>query len=162
MSHVITESITTIAIIIAASMIAITMMQTLYGIEISSKAIFDLTKESMLIKFKIIFAAKTSSNEIKIWIKNVGIKEVDLNFIEKFTIFLGRREEVKFIPFKSYSSSHWNYSIVNDLDSDGIFDIGETLEIIVKFDNIIEPGDWYIRIATPLTEILEYEFSIGD
>lgn len=162
MSYVITESIMTITVIVAASIIAVTMMQSLYGIEITSRALLDLTKESMLVKLKIIFAAKTSPNEIKIWIKNVGVKEVDLSFIERFTIFLGRRGEIKLIPFRGDSSSYWDYSIVKDLDSDGMLDVGETLEITVKFNNIIKSGDWYIRIVSPLTEILEYEFSIGD
>lgn len=159
MSNVIAESILTVAIIIAASMVAITMIQSLYGMEISSKAFLDKLKESILVKLKIIFAANASPSELKIWIKNVGRKEVHRDFIEKLAIFSGKRGDIKYIPFGGPSKPFWNYSIVNDVD--GMFNPYETLEITIFFDNYLEPGDWYIRITTPLGDVLEYEFSIG-
>ncbi|MDH5807081.1 MAG: hypothetical protein QXW62_00685 [Candidatus Methanomethylicaceae archaeon] len=157
MSNVITESIMTIAIIIAASMVATTMIQSLYDMEIGNKVLLNNIKESILTKLKIIFVTNISSNELRIWIKNIGKKEIDYKFIEKFSIFLGKRGDIKYIPFGDSSKPFWNYSLINN----SILNPYETMEITVFLDSYIEPGDWYVRIITPLSEILEYEFSIG-
>lgn len=157
MSNIVAESIITIAIIIAASMVATTMVRSLYEVEVNSKVLLDTIRESISIKLKIIFATNASSDELKIWIKNIGKKEIDCKFIEKFTVFLGNRGNIKYIPLGGSYKPFWNYSIIND----NILNPYETLEITVFLDTSIEPGDWYVRITTPLGELLEYEFSIG-
>ncbi|MEM2002241.1 MAG: hypothetical protein QXT77_06335 [Candidatus Methanomethylicaceae archaeon] len=161
MSGAITESILTISAILVAATIAATMMNSIYNIDQVNYALLDTTKQSIATSLRVIFATNASESTIKLWVKNVGLKEVDPSVIERSTLFIGPRGNVRHIPFNSSEAPRWDYTIVNDLDSDTYIDPGETIEITVDWGEVIQNGDWYIQLTTYYGVSTTYEFSVG-
>ncbi|MBS7620234.1 hypothetical protein KEJ21_06295 [Candidatus Bathyarchaeota archaeon] len=161
MSGAITESILTIAVILVAAITATTMMKSIYDLGQTNYALLDATKQSISTHLSIIFATNASESTIKFWVKNIGLKEVDSSAIEKLSLFIGPRGNVRYVPFNSSRLPSWNFNIVNDLDSDLCLDPGETLEIVVDWQDIVSDGDWYLRLTTPYGGSTDYAFSIG-
>ncbi|MCX8182684.1 MAG: flagellin [Candidatus Methanomethyliaceae archaeon] len=161
MSGAITESILTISVILVAATTAAAMMHSIYDLDKINYALLDTTKQSISTSFKVIFATNSSENTIKLWVKNVGLKEVDSSAMGKLTLFVGPRGNVRHIPFNNSGAPYWIYTIVNDLDSDSYIDPGETVEIIVDWGMVISYGDWYLRLTTPYGVSTDYTFSVG-
>lgn len=161
MSSAITESIITIAVILAAATTAAVMMQSIYNLDEINTALLDTAKQSISTSFKIVFATNSSATEIKIWLKNVGAREVERSTLEKFSMFLGPRGDVRYIPYNQSNLPSWTYSITNDVDSDSCLDPGETLEVTVTWGEVVSTGDWFVRITSPTGGSIDYTFSIG-
>ncbi|MGC8936336.1 MAG: hypothetical protein ACP5KV_03095 [Candidatus Methanomethylicaceae archaeon] len=161
MSSPISESIITIAVILAAATISTAMIQSLNQISSVGNSLLSSAEDSLAVKFKIVFAAKNSVDLIKIWIKNTGVNEVDSSVLSKFALFAGPKGNVSFIPFSASNPPSWNYSLINDLDSDLCIDPGETIEVEISFGSEVTPGDWYVRFITPFGTFAEYTFSVG-
>jgi hypothetical protein len=161
MSGAITESILTIAVILAAATTSVAMIQSIYNLDSTNLSLLDTARESALTQFKIVFASNSSSTSLKLWVKNVGLREVDSALLGRFALFLGPRGNVRFVPFNASQAPSWSYALVNDLDSDSWVDPGESFEISVSWSGELPGGDWYARLTTPAGAVSEYTFSLG-
>ncbi len=161
MSGAITESILTIAVILAAATTSVAMIQSIYNLDSTNLSLLDAARESASTQFKIIFAANSSGDSIKLWVKNVGLREVDSVLLGKFALFVGPRGNVTFVPFNASQPPSWSYALVNDLDSDSRIDPGESFEISVSWNGELQGGDWYAQLTTPAGTVSEYTFSLG-
>ncbi|MDD1776210.1 MAG: hypothetical protein LUP94_02525 [Candidatus Methanomethylicus sp.] len=159
-TNVITEAIITIAVVVVASTAAFIFMQgslRLNGAQLS--AINDAT-ETVSTSIKVIFATNSSQNIMKAWVKNTGQSQISPNALSDFNVFFGPRGNFSLMIFNQTLSPTWNYSLVNNGDSDLRFDPGETIEITLLLPYSISPGDYYLKIITSNGVNAEFYFAV--
>lgn len=78
-----------------------------------------------------------------IWIKNTGVNPIGDSLIPRFDIYLGKTGEIRRMTNSGTganpASGEWQYSLYDD-NSNGLWDRGETLEIVAKSGTVAE-GD---------------------
>lgn len=120
-----------------------------------------LTKMKQEIEYdcKIVFAySYKSSNIVKLWVKNTGVKQIPTQLITYSEIILISSDNIRYLLNGDYSPN-WNYNILNDLDGDNRWDPSETLEIRIKLNETIGEGDHSIKLILFNGRLCEYAFS---
>lgn len=120
-----------------------------------------LTKMKQEIEYdcKIVFAySYKSSNIVKLWVKNTGVKQIPSQLITYSEIILISSDNIMYLLSGDYSSN-WSYNILNDLDGDDRWDPSETLEIRLKLNETIGEGDHFIKLILFNGRLCEYAFS---
>jgi len=79
-----------------------------------------------------------------IWVKNTGVNPIGDSLIPRFDIYLGKTGEIRRMEYdkdagKSPTAGRWNFELYDD-NSNGLWDRGETLEIVANSGNVAE-GD---------------------
>ncbi len=78
-----------------------------------------------------------------IWIKNTGVNPIGDSLIPRFDIYLGKTGEIRRLTNSgtgaSPASGEWQYTFYDD-NNNGLWDRGETLEIVAKSGTVAE-GD---------------------
>ncbi len=78
-----------------------------------------------------------------IWIKNTGVNPIGDSLIPRFDIYLGKTGEIRRLTNSgtgaSPASGEWQYTFYDD-NNNGLWDRGETLEIVAYGGNVAE-GD---------------------
>lgn len=79
-----------------------------------------------------------------IWIKNTGVNPIGDSLIPRFDIYLGKTGEIRRMEYdatagKNPDAGRWNFELYDD-NSNGLWDRGETLEIVAKSGTVAE-GD---------------------
>ncbi len=161
-STVITESILTIAAIVSIAVVLAAFIPNLYYLESAHRGYVMRIKTELETEVKIIFASgSVDSDEVKIWVKNVGSASIPSELIgEASDLLFGPKGNFTRIPFNSASSPTWSYTIVNDLDGDGDWDPQETIEITLSFGQALSEGDYYVRFSVYTGSYDEYYFSL--
>lgn len=109
----------------------------------------------------IIFAEGVSgSKTATIWLKNTGISSLPSSLINQSELFFGPTGAFSRIQYNSTGGIGWHYTIVNDINHNGILDPGETLQITVTLQSSLSSGDYYVRFVTYLGTYSEYSFSM--
>lgn len=79
-----------------------------------------------------------------IWIKNTGVNPVGEGLIPRFDVFMGKTGEVRRLqytePDGDLSAGQWTYTLHDD-NNNGLWDRGETLEIIAHNQQVVGSGD---------------------
>jgi len=161
MSHTVTvEAILTIAVTLTAAAVASMFMSNilpLSNVYITSESSI---KEKAYTQVEIIFATNSSADTVKIWVKNIGLHEIHKDLISKSDVFFGPSGNFTRVSYMAATPPSWNYTIVNDFDSDENWDPCETLEIIVSWSSL-QRGDYWAKFVTYNGAYDEYSFSIG-
>jgi len=110
---------------------------------------------------EVFFAVNISSTNVKVWVKNIGGNEIRKALIEKLDVIFGPRGNFRRIPYNAAGPPTWTYQIVNDVDGDGNWDFGETIEITIVWDKTLEAGDYYVKVVTYNGISDHYWFSVG-
>jgi hypothetical protein len=78
-----------------------------------------------------------------IWVKNTGVNPIGDSLIPRFDIYLGKTGEIRRLTNSEKGdapgSGEWQYHLYDD-NSNGLWDRGETLEIVAHSGNVAE-GD---------------------
>jgi hypothetical protein len=79
-----------------------------------------------------------------IWVKNTGVNPIGDSLIPRFDIYLGKTGEIRRMEYdsaaeKSPMAGRWNFELYDD-NSNGLWDRGETLEIVANSGSVAE-GD---------------------
>lgn len=79
-----------------------------------------------------------------IWVKNTGVNPIGDSLIPRFDIYLGKTGEIRRMEYdsaaeKSPTAGRWNFELYDD-NSNGLWDRGETLEIVANSGSVAE-GD---------------------
>jgi flagellar protein FlaG len=160
-SSVITEGYFIIAALIIASVLS---ANVLYSTQQISQAYVERAKEiknKAMMEVVIIFATGSNNSDVVYaWVKNVGKARIPSNLIEKSDLFFGPLGNFERIPYNASSPPSWNYTIVNDLNSNNSLDPQETISITIQLSYNLTTGDYYLRFATYSGAYDEYEFSI--
>jgi len=150
------EGILIIASVVIATSIAGVVMSQVGVFESTFTATTESQKKIMLTKVKIVYATNTTSSNVNVWIKNIGINPiVDAN---KTDVYFGEINQVK-------NYAHDPDSIEDTWRWDGplpqpIWQISDTHSINIT-DADIQPGVTYaVTVITPNGVEDEYIFSI--
>lgn len=78
-----------------------------------------------------------------IWVKNTGVNPIGDSLISRFDIYLGKTGEIRRLTNSGEgdapASGEWQYHLYDD-NSNGLWDRGETLEIVANSGSVAE-GD---------------------
>ncbi len=162
MSHVIiSEVFVTVTAIIIVSVFAATFLGNLQQLRDAQILVTQSLQEKMSVDIKIIYAVGYENEDIvKVWVKNTGLESIPFNLIKSGDLFFGPSGESTYIPYNSSSLPTWNFTILNDVDSDDCWDRGETILITIHLDSPLSKGDYYVRYVAYTGEYDEYSFSI--
>ncbi|MHC1635620.1 MAG: hypothetical protein ACXQTS_03220 [Candidatus Methanospirareceae archaeon] len=143
--NVITLSIVTIACVICATMLITSFYPA--ANRASSSVVSSSAKLSERIKTSIDIIAEVNQSSYEyVWVKNIG--SVEIPNVESSDVFFGKVGDFQRIPYDESLSltPSWNYLIEND-DGDGEWDVGETINITIKYSSEIVSGDYYVKIV---------------
>lgn len=168
MQVTISAAILMIVTIIAASVFSAAALSQLYEFQNAIKDVSSRNEEVFSSSITIIGEAETSSpdNHIVIWVKNTGRTSFQLQGSppnatswDLFVIFPnGTYERFSYLSACSYDC--WNAQILNDRDTTGVWEQGETLEISV-YTSTTPAGSYEVRLALPNGVTCEDRFSLG-
>jgi len=159
-SHVvIAEAVVVIATIALASMLASAMTMKANDLNYMFRVYEINTKDKIYTCITIIFATNVTSDTVKVWIKNTGLKEVHGDLIPKSDLFFGSKGNFERIPYEGTTPPMWNYTIVND-DGDGNWDPCETLEVTITWDTTLNSGEYFVKFSLYNGVSDEYTFSV--
>ena len=161
---IVSESIITIAVVVAASIFATALATGFQTFTDAQKALLLEVKEELKVKVEIIFAdGNITENTIKVWIKNVGERSIAKTLIGKSAdLFIEKQGETALrIPYEAQGPPTWTYILLNDVNDDGRWSPGETIEVEISLPSgFLEEGDWLIRYVTYTGATTEYVLSL--
>jgi hypothetical protein len=151
--------IVTSLLIIAGVISAIGVFNALYPMIGQSSDTMKSMQARMDERFKtqiqIIHAAKTSSNEIDVWVKNIGATRV--LGVASTDVFFGPQGNFARVPYNTGTGTYWQYSIEGG-SSD--WNPSATIKIVIKGYTFLGPGTRYFcKIVLPNGVDSEYYFS---
>ncbi|MEM2188400.1 MAG: hypothetical protein QXG35_03595 [Nitrososphaerota archaeon] len=143
LSSILSESIIGIAAIIVAAALAGTFFSNMSQMTYVQKLQLKLIEEEAYHRCRIIHVAgEAGSSSLSIWVKNVGRAQINLELLDRSDLMvIGDNAH-----YLAYGGS-WSYSLLNDVDSDGRWDPGETIRIDVTMDEPMRRGDYEAIIA---------------
>ncbi len=155
-SLIISEGIILVASIIIAAGFSATVLNQMGVFKSTLIAAGAAEKEIALTRIKVIYATNSSSSDVKIWVKNIGLNPVA--GLDRVDVFFGRLNYLERIPYDEVAAPTWVYA--NGTGTQ--WQSKETIEIDVTSDNTLETGVTYVvRVATPNGISDDYIFSIS-
>lgn len=160
-SSITAEAYLTIAVIVAASALTVSLNVSLQKIGDAERERALVFKRDMEIRVSIIFASQYNSTSVKVWVKNVGRKTIEGSLIgTNDNLFFGKEGSFQHIPYNQTTTPTWVYTIVNDLDNDDNWDPSETIEITINYGTTLSAGDYFVRYAAYNGAYSDYSFSL--
>jgi flagellar protein FlaG len=160
-SSITAEAYLTIAVIVAASALTVSLNVSLQKIGDAERERALIFKRDMEIMVSIIFASQYNSTSVKVWIKNVGRETIEGSLIgTSDNLFFGKEGLFQHIPYNQTTTPTWIYVIVNDLDNDGNWDPSETIEITINYGSTLDSGDYFVRYSAYNGATSDYTFSL--
>ncbi len=154
--YIIVEAIFLISAIIAASAFSTTMYSMINDINQIQKENLQKVKNKITTSFKIIFAyGKAGNSSIVIWVKNLGGENLQNSLIRLFDIYVKTPSDIIRL-----SQGDWTYSIVNDVNVDGRWGFGETLEMVINLGSPLAKGDYTVKLVSYNGQVSSYSFSV--
>lgn len=142
-STVIVEGILIIAGIVAASVLAGTVITKAGLFSSTFTSTTEDQRDTLLTKIKVIYATNSSSTKVNSWVKNIGLEPV-IN-PSSIDVFFGKLGSVQRIPYNTGSTPTWNFTTpVSNWERH------ETIQIDVYDDSALEGGKSYsLQVTTP-------------
>ena len=155
-SSILSETIIGIAAIIVAAALAGAYVSNMdQMINLQKLQVKSLEGEAYY-RCKIIHvAAEAGSNNLRIWIKNVGCSSIPLNLLEKSDLILVGGGTHYLLP-----GSSWTYALLNDVDSDDRWDSGETVRIDAELSEPLSRGDYELIFTLYNGVECRFQFSV--
>ena len=162
MSHVVvSEAFLTVAAVIIISVFTAVVVGSVHQLRDVQALVTRSMSEEMMVGVKIVFAnAEEGSSTVKVWVKNVGLSEIPGGLIGRGDLFFGPAGAATRIPYNATAPPTWSFRIANDVDGDGRWDKGETIEVTIQLDYTITQGDYYVRYVAYTGCYSEYSFSV--
>lgn len=151
--------IVTSLLIVAGVISAIAVFNALYPIIGQSSDTMTSMQARMDERFKtqvqIIHAAKTASNEVDAWVKNIGATRVI--GIESADVFFGPQGNFARLPYNTGSGVYWQYSIEGSRTE---WNPSTTIKITIKGFTFLGSGTrYFVKVVLPNGVNSEYYFS---
>ena len=144
-ANAITTAIITVASVLAATMLASSVIPVLFQTSQSVVGTAEIQGNEMQTAIDII----ANSNDLTyhyIWIKNTGLTEIPI--VEESVIFFGPVGNFRILLYSQIATDGtWNYTIENDC-GDARWDPRETIKITVNPVDPISSGDFYFQIVS--------------
>ncbi|MBI5302722.1 MAG: hypothetical protein HY868_11335 [Chloroflexi bacterium] len=153
------KMIVTSLLIVAGVISAITVFNAIYPLIGQSNATMTSMQTRMDERFKtqiqIVHAAKTPSDEVHLWVKNIGTARVLA--IESSDVFFGPQSNFARIPYNTGSGTYWQYSIEGGgTDWNPV----TTVKFVIKGYTFLGPGTrYFVKVVLTNGVNSEYYFS---
>lgn len=161
MQSVISEAILTVAVVVLAGFLVTSFSTSIGDALYAFKLTYSSTADRVTTSVKVLLVVNSSASELKLWVKNTGLRAFPNSLIVKSDIFIGFPNGTVILTqygVESYLS--WSYFIVNDVDNDSYWDPGETLEVKVRCGSL-PTGNYWVQFVTHNGVSVTTDFSIG-
>ncbi len=153
------KMIVTALLIIAGVVSAISVFNALYPLIGQSNDTMRGMQARIDDRFKtqiqIIHAAKTPSDEVDVWVKNVGAARVSA--IESTDVFFGPQGNFARLPYNTGSGTYWQYSVEG---GGAAWDPSGTVKIVIKGYSFLGAGTrYFVKVVLSNGVNSEYYFS---
>lgn len=153
-SVIISEGILLIASVILAGAISAVALNQIGLFQSSFSMQSSIQRETALTKIKIIYASNSSSNNLLIWMKNIGGSP--LKALDSVDVFFGPIGSIHRVSHNVADTPKWTYA-----SSLSQLQVKETVQINLSTDAPLQKNVSYaIRITTPNGVSDEYIFSL--
>ena len=162
-STVISEAYLVIASVVALSLISGAILLNLQELKSAQVDSTRMLKHKIRVDIKIVFAtADQGSSTAYLWVKNVGAESIPSDLVPQGDLYFGPAGGARYVPYDATGATapSWTFTIVNDVDGDGRWDPGETIEVAVTWDSPLGAGDYYVRFSVFTGDYDEYYFSL--
>lgn len=137
---ILSETIIGIAAIIVAAALAGAYVSNMDQMTDLQKLQIKSLEGETYYRCKIIHVAgEAGSSGLSMWIKNVGYAPIPLALLNRSDLMIIGSN----VYYMIYGSS-WAYSLLNDVDSDGKWDPGETIRVDVQTEEPLSRGDYEV------------------
>jgi len=135
--------------VVAAAILIVAVLPVIWGMVGTFSSASAATDRSMRTDFKIVTtyakwlgAPGTTGVSFTIWMKNIGTARMGTSEISSADVYLGRSDNFVranlttpyyYTPVLRSTATKWNYSIIGDLNSNSIWETGETLQVDAFF-----------------------------
>lgn len=136
----------TIVMVVLATLFSGMMLSSIVALQELNHGILVKDGYNSKAEVKIVFSAKISSTEAKLWIKNVGEAGISSSTIAKSTLLFGPSGNFKVLTYGNESPPYWNFTIIDE-DEDGKWSPQETLEISIIWSEPLPTGDYYAKFV---------------
>lgn len=158
--YIVVEAIFVITLVIAASSFSSTITTLLQDIQESEKQRLNRVRETLLNDIEIIFAtASVENGSVTLWVKNVGDIKITRGNLYLANIFLIGSSGYVHISHGGGPPS-WRFNIVRDINGDGAWDRGETIQVTIELGSPLQAGEYMVRMVLGRTRA-EHIFSVG-
>lgn len=145
---VITSAILIMAAVISVVILVNAALPALYGTTSSITGASGTANDRLSSDIKIIMANADNANTLKVWAKNVGTARVAGSRVNYTDVYYGDKDSLARASVSPSADFRWSYTI-DDLNSDGNWDPGETLELTLydASGTMFTSGDHQIRLV---------------
>lgn len=138
LGSVLSETIVGIAAIIVAAALAGAFFSNMNQMAYLQKLQLKSIEDEAYYRCRILHVeGERGSSAMSIWVKNVGYAPISLDLLDRSDLMVVGDD----VHYLAYGSS-WSYTLLNDVDSDGKWDPGETIEVSAAFDGPLSGGDY--------------------
>jgi flagellar protein FlaG len=156
-SETITTAIFLITTVVAASVLVMAIFPAISSMTGTFASTTHEADVRIRTDFKIITTyASDSANTAKVWMKNIGTESISLDEIEMADVYcgpVGSFDHMKYEPLPPLDNNEWTEYLTPveyDLNSNSLWDPGETLEVVVSTTTIPSSGNYvYFQFALP-------------
>ncbi|MCD6235533.1 MAG: hypothetical protein J7J94_00840 [Thaumarchaeota archaeon] len=142
LGSILTEAILGVAAIIVASVFAGAYFMGVNQITEAEQLHVNWLKDRLSHDCMILYVkASADSDTVTIWVKNTGERALPRDLIEKSELMIISSSQVRYLLYGSGPGA-WSYVLLNDVDSDGRWDRGETIRIDVSLNSTLGREDY--------------------
>ena len=128
--EVISSAILIIAAIIATIALVNAVYPSLFTVTDSVHSVSDTASDRVKTDVKIVMASMQNATTLSVWAKNIGSTEVPAGRIPYTDVYFGETGSMAMVETSPAGSFRWAY-VLDDTDSDGDWDPGETIQISI-------------------------------
>jgi archaellum component FlaG (FlaF/FlaG flagellin family) len=160
-AYIVAEAIFVISLIITASAYASTMFNFVDDLKQANQAKIARMKREALTSVEPLMSYVSDNRSIvHLWLKNVGTERISYAEIEASDIFLIGRETFSYMKY-GQGASRWTYNVLKENLPDNGWSWGETLEITLRLEAPLNPGEYTVKVAGPYFSAT-HVFSLGE
>lgn len=118
-------------------------------------------KDRLLSDFVVVdLFYNSTDNSVLIFLKNVGLRDITHGELKLSEIYITSKSLHLVIPYSDVPlSGRWNYEILNDLNSDGVWGPGETVVMSARPPYQLSSGTYKVKVVMSNGVTVEETFS---
>jgi len=165
-SDTFTTALFLITAVIAAGVLISAIFPVVYQMSGTFSSASHESDQRLRTDFKIVLGVANTSHYARVWMKNTGSERIPLADIERSDVICGDAGDFGRLSFDDSSvpmkSNTWRYTL-SDLNSNGYWDSGETLEIVALAPTIqsAEGSPVYYQFILPDGIWRSDQFTVG-
>jgi archaeal flagellar protein FlaG len=132
--EVISGAILLIAGIIATVALVNAIYPSLFTATDSVHAVSGTASDLVKTDVRIAMTSQPDALSLNVWVKNVGSTEIPASKISYTDVYFGDKGSMARAETDELAAFHWSYAL-DDLDGDGDWGPGETLQILISDQN---------------------------